>query len=154
MAGRATEQEEPRTASGEPILEARALRVWFPTGRHLFGPRRWVRAVDGVSLKVMPGETLAVVGESGCGKTTLGRALVMLQRPTGGAVTVDGVALTGLGGKKLRDARRHLPIVFQDPYASLDPRQRVEAILAEPLRIRGVAATIRRRRVAELLDLV
>ncbi len=154
MAGRATEQEEPRTASGEPILEARALRVWFPTGRHLFGPRRWVRAVDGVSLKVMPGETLAVVGESGCGKTTLGRALVMLQRPTGGAVTVDGVALTGLGGKKLRDARRHLQMVFQDPYASLDPRQRVEAIVGEPLRIRGVAATIRRRRVAELLDLV
>jgi oligopeptide/dipeptide ABC transporter ATP-binding protein len=138
----------------EPILEARALSIWFPTGGHFFAPRQWVRAVDGVSFKVMPGETLAVVGESGCGKTTLGRALVMLQRPTGGVVTVDGVELTGLRGKKLRAARRHLQMVFQDPYASLDPRQRVEAIVGEPLRIRGVEAKTRRRRVAELLDIV
>jgi oligopeptide/dipeptide ABC transporter ATP-binding protein len=150
----ANDQRKTELVSEEPILEARALSVWFPTGKRIFGPRQWVRAVDGVSLKVMPGETLAVVGESGCGKTTLGRALVMLQRPTRGVVTVDGVALTGLGGKSLRAARRHLQMVFQDPYASLDPRQRVEAIVEEPLRIRGVATKIRQQRVAELLDLV
>src|SRR6266404_9174102 len=141
-------------AGPEPLIEARDLSVWFAAGRRLLHERRWIRAVDGVSLAVMPGETLAVVGESGCGKTTLGRALVMLQRPTGGAVTFAGVDLTALRGRALREARRHLQIVFQDPYASLDPRQRVAAIVGEPLLIRGVAAAARRRRVAELLDLV
>jgi oligopeptide transport system ATP-binding protein len=154
MAAGANDEKRTGTAVRDPILEAHALSVWFPTGKRFFGPRQWVRAVDGVSLTVMAGETLAVVGESGCGKTTLGRALVMLQGPTAGEVTVEGVALTGLSGKRLRAARRHLQMVFQDPYASLDPRQRVEAIVGEPLRIRGVAAKLRRQRVAELLDLV
>src|SRR4029077_19728608 len=116
MAVDANDQGKTGTAGEEPILEARALSVWFPIGKRFFGTRQWVRAVDGISLKDMPGETLARVGESGCGKTTLGRALVMLQRSTGGVVTVDGVALTGLGGKRLRAARRHLQMVFQDPY--------------------------------------
>src|SRR6266852_3430086 len=107
-----------------PVLEARALSVWFPSRRQLFGRRRWIRAVDGVNLAVLPGEMLAVVGESGCGKTTLGRALVMLQRPTSGVVAFEGTALSGLGGRALRARRRHLQMVFQDPYASLDPRQR------------------------------
>ena len=141
-------------AAAGALLETRDLRVWFPAGGRGFGRREWVRAVDGVSLAVTAGETLAVVGESGCGKTTLGRALVMLQRPTGGTVAFDGVELTPLAGRALRDARRHLQIVFQDPYASLDPRQRVAAIVGEPLLVRGVAAAARQRRVAELLDLV
>ena len=95
-----------------------------------------------------------MVGESGCGKTTLGRALVMLQRPTSGSVNFAQSELTGLSGKALRRARRHLQMVFQDPYASLDPRQTVADIIGEPLRIAGVAGAVRRRRVAELLDLV
>lgn len=136
------------------ILEARDLSVRFGTGPRLFGQRRWIRAVDSVNLNVMPGETLAVVGESGCGKTTLGRALVMLQRPSAGRVVFEGTELTGLGEAALRAARRHLQMVFQDPYGSLDPRQRVEAIIGEPLRIRGADAMTRRHRVLELLDLV
>jgi oligopeptide/dipeptide ABC transporter ATP-binding protein len=141
-------------ADAAPLLEARDLGVRF-AARRGFGRRPdWVRAVDGVNLSVMPGETLAVVGESGCGKTTLGRALVMLQRPTEGTVAFAGIELTRLSGRALREARRHLQIVFQDPYASLDPRQKVAAIVGEPLVIRGVAAAARRRRVDELLDLV
>jgi ABC-type oligopeptide transport system ATPase subunit len=141
-------------APGATILEARDLSVWFPARHRLFRKRQWIRAVDGVSLQVMPGETLGVVGESGCGKTTLGRALVMLHRPTGGEVTFAGRALTALRGKKLRGARRYIQMIFQDPYASLDPRQPVEDIVGEPLRIAGVAAASRRKRVAELLELV
>jgi oligopeptide/dipeptide ABC transporter ATP-binding protein len=136
------------------VLAARDLSVWFPARRRLLTERRWIRAVDGVSLAVWAGETLAVVGESGCGKTTLGRALVMLQRPTGGSVSFAGTELTGLDGKALRNARRHLQMVFQDPYASLDPRQTVADIIGEPLRIGGIAAVVRRRRVAELLEQV
>jgi oligopeptide transport system ATP-binding protein len=136
-----------------PLLEARALSVWFPGRRRSLRQREWVRAVDGVSLAVMPGEVLALVGESGSGKTTLGRALVMLQRPTHGSVAYDGTDLAPLGGRALR-GRRRLQMVFQDPYASLDPRQRVTDIVAEPLRILGVNAAQRRRRAAELLDLV
>jgi oligopeptide/dipeptide ABC transporter ATP-binding protein len=138
----------------QALLETRDIRVWFPARRRGFGRREWVRAVDGVSIAVTAGETLAIVGESGCGKTTLGRALVMLQRPTGGAVLFEGVELTGLNRRELRSARRHIQMIFQDPYASLDPRQRVDDIVGEPLLIRGVEAKARRRRVAELLDLV
>src|SRR5216684_155199 len=99
MAAGANDEKRTGAAGRDPILEAHALSVWFPTGKRFFGPRQWVRAVDGVSLTVMPGETLAVVGESGCGKTTLGRALVMLQRPTGGSVAFAGRELTGLEGQ-------------------------------------------------------
>jgi oligopeptide/dipeptide ABC transporter ATP-binding protein len=137
------------------ILAAHNLSVWFPTRRQsMFAKRRWVRAVDGISLAVLPGETLGIVGESGCGKTTLGRALVLLNRPTGGTVEFAGRELTALNGSALRAARRRSQMIFQDPYASLDPRQAVEAIVGEPLRIAGIAAARRRQRVAELLDLV
>jgi oligopeptide/dipeptide ABC transporter ATP-binding protein len=139
----------------DAILAARNLSVWFPARRQsVFSKRRWVRAVDGISLAVLPGETLGVVGESGCGKTTLGRALVLLNRPTEGTVEFAGRELTSLSGRALRAARRRLQMIFQDPYASLDPRQAVEVIVGEPLRIAGIATAKRRQRVAELLDLV
>ena len=143
-----------RETAAPPLLEVRDLRVWFPARRRAFARRQWIRAVDGVSLQVMRGETLALVGESGCGKTSLGRALVMLRRPTSGSVSFAGIDLTGLKGRALRDMRRQMQMVFQDPYASLDPRQRVDALVGEPLLIRGVDAATRRRRVAELLELV
>jgi oligopeptide transport system ATP-binding protein len=142
-------------AGPRAILAASNLTVWFPARREsAFAERRWVRAVDGVSLVVLPGETLGIVGESGCGKTTLGRALVLLNRPTSGTVEFADRELTALRGGALRAARRRLQMIFQDPYASLDPRQVVEAIVGEPLRIAGIAVAKRRRRVAELLDMV
>ncbi|MFZ5674767.1 MAG: ABC transporter ATP-binding protein [Pseudomonadota bacterium] len=128
----------------EILLDARDIEVRFNA----------VRAVDGVSLAVAAGETLAIVGESGCGKTTLGRSLALLQRPTGGKVTFNGNELTRLSDRQLRKARRQLQMVFQDPYASLDPRQRVGDIVGEPLLIAGIDKATRRKRVAELLDMV
>jgi len=127
-----------------PLLQARDLHVRFNA----------VRAVDGVSLDVQPGETLAIVGESGCGKTTLGRALAMLQKPSIGSISFAGTELTGLSARRLRAARRQLQMVFQDPYASLDPRQRVGDIVGEPLLIAGMAKAARQKKVAELLDMV
>ena len=138
------------------LLEVEDLRVHFPVGGGLFaGRKRWCRAVDGISLDLSPGETLGIVGESGCGKTTLGKAICRLVRPTGGEVRVDGADALRLRGGRLRRYRRRVQMIFQDPAESLNPRQTVGQILEEPLRIhrRGGPAE-RRRRVAELLDQV
>ncbi len=97
-----------------------------------------IRAVDGVSLTLKSGETLGVVGESGCGKSTLGRTILRLVEPTSGAVVFDGVDLLSLGPSALRDKRREMQMIFQDPFASLDPRLNVGAIVAEPLAIHGI----------------
>jgi oligopeptide/dipeptide ABC transporter ATP-binding protein len=115
-----------------------------------------VRAVDGVSFHLAMGETLALVGESGCGKSTTGRMLLRLTEPTSGSIRLDGEDLLALGPRAMRRRRRRMQIVFQDPYASLSPRQRVEDIVAEPLDVYGMCAsrTERRERVAELLRLV
>jgi oligopeptide/dipeptide ABC transporter ATP-binding protein len=115
----------------------------------------WLKAVEDVSLALAPGETLGIVGESGSGKSTLGRLMLGLHQPTAGRVRFEGVDLAGLTGGALRRLRRHMQPIFQDPYASLDPRFTVGASIAEPLVIHrlGDAAT-RRRRVAELLEIV
>ena len=115
-----------------------------------------VKAVDGVSFDVAPGETLALVGESGCGKTTTGRMLLRLIEPTLGKIHFDNIDLLGLGRKALRQRRRQMQIVFQDPYSSLSPRQRVEDIIAEPLDVHHLYSTssARRARVVDLLRLV
>lgn len=141
---------------GQPLLSIRALRVHFPVRGGVFGRARGVvRAVDGVSLEVAAGTTLGLVGESGCGKTTLGRATLRLIPTTSGRVQYRGLELLELPPRALRRLRRELQIVFQDPYGSLNPRMRVGDIIAEPMIIHRVARGAElRRRVAELLERV
>ncbi|MCC6775884.1 MAG: dipeptide ABC transporter ATP-binding protein [Hyphomicrobiales bacterium] len=136
-----------------PLLEIRDLEKHFPVRHGLLGrARERVKAVDGVSLDLAEGETLGLVGESGCGKTTLGRCLVRLIEPTGGTIRFEGQELTSLPAPALRTMRRRLQIIFQDPYASLDPRMRIGEIIGEGLRIHGLAdARERKTRVVELL---
>ena len=133
-----------------PLLSVRGLTKHFP----IKGGQ--VKAVDGVSFDVAAGETLALVGESGCGKSTTGRMLLRLTEPSSGTISFDGVDLLGLGRADLRQRRRELQIVFQDPYASLSPRNRVEDIVAEPLDVHGLCTSReqRRDRVIALLRLV
>jgi oligopeptide transport system ATP-binding protein len=144
-------------APGAPLLEVEDLAVWFPITEGIVFERHTgdVRAVDGVSFTVHRGETLGLVGESGCGKSTTGRAIVRLYKPTRGAIRFDGVDLAGLEGAPLRKMRSRMQMVFQDPYASLDPRMNVSSIVSEPLEIHGVSnPRERRERVRELLATV
>jgi len=156
-----TTAAEGAARAGEPdtpLLSARGLQVHFPIRRGLIFDRTvgYVRAVDGVDLDLPRGGTYGLVGESGCGKTTLGRALLRLVEPTAGSVTIEGVNLLALTGEELRRQRRRMQMVFQDPLSSLDPRQSIESILAEPLQTHGVikGTPARQARVRELLDIV
>jgi peptide/nickel transport system ATP-binding protein len=137
------------------LLEVRGLKVHFPIKKGILLERTvgHVRAVDGVDLSLERGRTLGVVGESGCGKSTLGRAVLQLEPVVEGSVVFDGQDLGQLKGADLRAMRKRMQMVFQDPLASLDPRQSVGSILAEPLRTHGVKGP-HDRRVRELLDLV
>jgi peptide/nickel transport system ATP-binding protein len=122
-------------------LEIFSLKKYFPVGRSpLFARRAYVRAVDDVSFSVDKGETLSVVGESGCGKSTLGRTILRLTEPTAGQIWIDGWRIDKLPTPQLRKLRRHLQVVFQDPFSSLSPRMRVRDIIAEPLHNFGLAA--------------
>jgi peptide/nickel transport system ATP-binding protein len=139
-----------------PMVEVKALRKHFVKKEGLFGRRtRVVQALDRVSLTIQRGQTLGVVGESGCGKTTLGRCILHLIPPTAGEIRIDGVDLTAMREEELRGHRRHMQMVFQNPYSSLDPRQSVHNLVAEPIvthtRMRGTELT---GRVLELLELV
>ena len=117
-----------------PIVETRNLKMYFPVGRTLSGkPRRLLKAVDDVSFAILPGQTFGLVGESGCGKTTVGRSIVRLYTPTGGEVLFDGQDIAKLNEKQLVPYRRRMQMIFQDPYASLNPRMTVSSIIAEPL---------------------
>jgi oligopeptide/dipeptide ABC transporter ATP-binding protein len=139
-----------------PLLEVRNLKTYFPIRKGVF--RRQVgavRAVDDVSFSVYPGETLGLVGESGCGKTTLGRTIVRLLEPTEGEIVFDGKPIGSLGKRALRPFRRELQMVFQDPYSSLNPRKRVRNIVGAPLKIHNVGdRRERRRQVRDLLEAV
>jgi len=140
----------------EFLIEARALEKHFPVGGGLLrGPRGRLKAVDGVSLGVHPGETLGLVGESGCGKTTLGRALIRLIEPTAGSIFFEGREITRLPREPLRLWRREVQMIFQDPYSSLNPRMKVGAAVEEGLLVhRRGSRRERRKRVAELLEMV
>jgi len=134
--------------SDELILEVRDLVKHFAVGGGLFGgPPGLVKAVDGISFAIRRGETLGLVGESGCGKTTTGRCILQLERPTSGQIIFEGVDLTKLGQVELRAVRRRVQVIFQDPYSSLNPRMTVGQIIAEPLGVHGIVPERRAREV-------
>ncbi|HEU4546977.1 MAG TPA: ATP-binding cassette domain-containing protein, partial [Microlunatus sp.] len=123
------------------LLEVTGLKVHFPIKQGIVFDRTvgHVRAVDGVDLSVARGQTYGLVGESGCGKSTLGRALLRLEEPTAGSVIFDGVDVRALQPEPLRQLRRRMQMVFQDPLSSLNPRQSVESLLVEPLSVHGLS---------------
>ncbi|PPD49311.1 MAG: ABC transporter ATP-binding protein [Methylobacter sp.] len=133
-------QLEQETES-KPLLQIRDLKVWFPIKKGVFRHTvDYVRAVDDVSLDVPQGQIVALVGESGCGKTTLGRAVLQLEPPTSGSIQIDGQELIGLSARELRPMRRKMQIAFQDPQSSLNPRLLVETTLTEPMKVHGIGA--------------
>lgn len=139
------------------LLKAEHLSVHFPTQKTLFGKTLAItKAVDDVSFEVFKGETLGLVGESGCGKTTLGRTLLRLIEPTSGTITYNGINLTAKKKEELRSLRKEIQIIFQDPYSSLNPRITIGAAIAEPMKVQGVLSTQQQRRdkVVELLEKV
>lgn len=140
--------------SKTPLLEVKDLKKWFPAKKSPFSREKvFIKAVDGVSFTLNEGETLGVVGESGCGKSTMGRSVLRLLEPTGGQVIFNGVDYTALKDKELRDSRKELQIIFQDPYASLDPRMTIGDIIAEPLDIQlKLSAKERMQRVLETME--
>ncbi len=137
----------------EPLIEVENLKMHFPVKEGLFvRSRRAVRAVDGVSLQVMPGETIGLVGESGCGKSTLGKCIVRLHQPTAGTIRFEGEDLSGLSPRRMKPHRRHMQMIFQDPVESLNARHTVGEIVAEPFVIHKIGnAVFRRQKVLELL---
>ncbi|MBI5440401.1 MAG: ABC transporter ATP-binding protein [Deltaproteobacteria bacterium] len=138
-----------------PLLEIRDLKKHFPLGSGLLQKRvRHLKAIDGVSFTIPEGETFGLVGESGCGKTTIGKILLKLYEPTSGGVSFQGRDVTRLHGRSLVEYRKDIQAVLQNPYASLDGRMRIWRVVGEPLLVRGKGPRAVRRRVDELLDLV
>ncbi len=153
-----TDRTSTATAgSGRNLLQVKGLKMHFPLTQGIIFQRQVgaVRAVDGVDFFVEKGETLGLVGESGCGKSTTGRAILQLYKPTAGEVLFDGVDLVKLGGEQMRKMRRRMQMIFQDPYASLNPRMTVGNIIGEPLEVHSLAkGKAKTERVQELLRVV
>jgi oligopeptide transport system ATP-binding protein len=156
MTATLTGAPEPSAAPSNDLIQVEDLKVYFPIRSGMFQQAVGsVKAVDGVSFTIRRGETLGLVGESGCGKSTTGRALIRLREPTEGKVTFDGVNLMTLKPDALRKMRRRMQIIFQDPYGSLDPRMTVGSTIAEPIETHDLASgDAKRERIADLLRLV
>ncbi|MFZ4664043.1 MAG: ABC transporter ATP-binding protein [Caldilineaceae bacterium] len=154
----ATNGATTKIKMGEKLLEVQDLKMHFPITRGIIFQRQVgaIKAVDGLDFTLFRGETLGLVGESGCGKSTTGRAILQLHRPTGGAVLFEGKDLTKTGGEDLRKMRRRMQMIFQDPYASLNPRMTVGSIIGEPLEVHGIGSgrKDRQERVQGLLKTV
>jgi oligopeptide transport system ATP-binding protein len=144
--------------SSDILVNVEGLKMYFPITAGLIFQRKIadVKAVDGISFQVKKGETLGLVGESGCGKSTTGRAILQLYKPTAGSVMFGNIELTKLGGGEMRRMRRRMQMIFQDPYASLNPRMSVGAIIGEPLQIHGLAkgSKARKERIQDLMRVV
>ena len=140
----------------EPILKVKGLKVHFPVSGGFLAKKQIVKAVDGVDFEIAEGETFGLVGESGCGKSTTGRALVKIYEPTAGSIIFEGGDITKIKGAKLKKFRQDMQMIFQDPYASLNPRMTVGEIIREPMDIHGILNTKEEReaRVRELLEIV
>lgn len=151
-------QEPLKPITGqEPLLEVKNLSVWFPAKKNFIGKTlQYTKAVDDLNFTVYQGETLGLVGESGCGKTTLGRTLLRLIEPTAGKIIYKGTELTARKKETLRDLRKEIQIIFQDPYSSLNPRLTIGAAIAEPMKVHHLQATDQQRKdkVVELLEKV
>ena len=146
-----------KASAGEVMMTVDDLRVWYPSRKSWLGkPIQYTKAVDGVSLEVYRGETLGLVGESGCGKTTLGRAMLRLVEPTAGRIFFEGAELTALSAGAVKKRRSHIQLIFQDPYSSLNPRLRIGPAITEAMEVHGMGGTDRERkaRVVELLEKV
>ena len=138
----------------ESMISVRNLKMYFPVGGSLFEKKKTLKAVDDVSFDLYPGETFGLVGESGCGKTTVGRTIVRLYQPTAGQILLDGTDIAPLSEKEVLPYRSRMQMIFQDPYASLNPRMTVASIVGEPLRYQGMNAKDIDDRVRELVECV
>ena len=138
----------------EAMISVRNLKMYFPVGGSLFEKKKTLKAVDDVSFDLYPGETFGLVGESGCGKTTVGRTIVRLYQPTAGQILLDGTDIAPLNEKEVLPYRSRMQMIFQDPYASLNPRMTVACIVGEPLRYQGMSAKDIDDRVRELVECV
>ena len=157
IASSVTEDRLKELEKQTPILEVRGLKTHFPTAKNLWGKTtEWLKAVDDVSFKVYPGETLGLVGESGCGKTTLGRSILRLTTATAGQVLFEGKDILKMSPKELKKIRKEVQIIFQDPYSSLNPRMTIGNAIMEPMRVHGLLENdaARKAKVIELLETV
>jgi peptide/nickel transport system ATP-binding protein len=141
----------------QPLLQLKGVKNWFPTRTNIFGKALdYVKAVDDITFDVYPGETLGLVGESGCGKTTLGRTILRLIEPTDGEIIFDGKDIRSMSGNDLKAMRKHMQIIFQDPYSSLNPRLTIGNAIMEPMQVHGLYENSKQRKekVIELLEKV